>query len=106
MESKNKLKRLAQAINKIDHDKLQLDSESEHKKKERIFKELNELEKEKAIKLLFHVIHAQQLELLGAKVLYDVNNPCKTVIDFKFIDNYCITKQEIKKGILLNNKND
>jgi hypothetical protein len=92
----SELKEIAEAINEIDHDKIQLDCETENKKRDKIFEQLDSLEREKAMKLLFHVIHAQQLKLLGAKILYDYNNPCKTVIDFEFIESYCFTKEEIK----------
>jgi len=90
------LKDIAKAINEIDHNKLQLDWECEHEKRNEIFDILNKLEKEKAIKLLFHIIHAQQLSLLGAHIIPDDNNPCKSLIDFKYIDKYCLTKKDIK----------
>lgn len=92
---KIKLKEIAEAINEIDHDKIQLDCKNENEKRDKIYKQLETLEREKAIKLLFHVIHAQQLKLLGAEILYDYNNPCKTVIDFEFIESYCYTNEEI-----------
>jgi hypothetical protein len=50
--------------------------------------ELDKLSKHEAVRLLMHVIHVQQLQLEGARLEYDPQNPFRDMVNFTHIDEY------------------
>lgn len=85
---KTELQELANLVMSINHVQLQCDDIHAHEHKEMIIEKLFKLHKTEAVRLLMHVIHVQQLQLCGASIAYDVENPFKDMIDFAYIDSY------------------
>ena len=86
--SEKELKRIAKNIMVIDHVAVQCDNIHDCEFKHQTILELDKLNKYEAIRLLMHVIHVQQLELAGAKIEYDKENPFIGMNEFNYISEY------------------
>lgn len=84
----SEFQKIAQMVMSIDHIGVQCDNIHKCEEKHHVILTLDKLEKHDAIRLLIHVIHVQQLQLAGAKIEYDIDNPFKDMVNFKFIDDY------------------
>jgi hypothetical protein len=82
------LQKIAQMIVTIDHAAVQCDHIHACEHKHQATLELDKLDRHEAIRLCMHVIHVQQLQLVGAKIEYDEQNPFRRMQDFEFIGEY------------------
>jgi len=84
----DELKKIAKLIMSIDHVGVQTDSVISCNGMEEVISILDSMDKESAIRLLIHIIHVQQLQLLDAEIKYNNDNPFKDMVDFKHIGQY------------------
>jgi hypothetical protein len=87
MTSKEQLQKLAMTVMSLDHMGIQCDIHCCEQKHQAILA-LDKLDKHDAIRLLIHVIHVQQLQLVGAKIEFDESNPFKDMVMFEHIRSY------------------
>jgi hypothetical protein len=85
---KEKLQKVAKQVMNIDHIGVQCDDIHCCEFKHQTILELDKLDKYQAIRLLVHVIHVQQLQLVGATVEFDKHNPFKDMVELAHIDSY------------------
>jgi hypothetical protein len=86
--SKETLQKIANAIMNIDHVGVQCDDIHKCEQKHQAILLVDKLDKHEAIRLLFHVIHVQQLQLANATIVLDETNPFKDMTNFDCIDHY------------------
>lgn len=70
---------------RLDHMGVQCDDIHRCEEMHQTIRAIDKMDKHEAIRLLMHVIHVQQLQLVGAKIEYDAENPFKDMVDFKYI---------------------
>ena len=88
MTSKDKLQKLAMMVMSLDHMGVQCDNIHCCEQKHQTILALDKLDKHEAIRLLIHVIHVQQLQLIGAKIEFDESNPFMNMVMFEHIRSY------------------
>ena len=72
----------------IDHLGVQCDDPMYCEQKHQAILAVDQLDKYEAIRLLFHIIHVQQLQLVGSKIEFDETNPFKDMVNFDYMDSY------------------
>ena len=72
----------------LDHMGVQCDNIHYCEEMHQTIRELDKMDKHEAIRLLMHVIHVQQLQLIGAKIDYDIENPFRDMVSFDYINDY------------------
>ena len=82
------LKELARKIMALNHVNIQCDDIHNCEEKHQAILSLDKLDRYEAIRLLMHVIHVQQLELAGATVILDPENPFRDMSKFEHIADY------------------
>lgn len=85
---KTELQKIANEIMNLDHFGIQCDDIHRCEIKHQLILKLDKMSNHTAIRLLMHVIHVQQLQLLEADIEYDNNNPFKDMVNFEHIDVY------------------
>jgi len=70
----------------IDHIGVQCDDIHKCEQQHQAILAVDKLDKHDAIRLLFHIIHVQQLQLANAKIDFDETNPFKDMVNFDNID--------------------
>lgn len=88
MTKKENLQKIANTVMYIDHVGVQCDDIHECEKMHQVILEIDKLDKHEAIRLLVHIIHAQQLLLAGADINLDKTNPFKNMVSFDCIEDY------------------
>ena len=88
MTKKENYQKIANMIIGIDHVGVQCDDIHKCEQKHQAILAIDKLDKHEAIRLLVHVIHVQQLQLVNAKIEFDVENPFKDMVDFNHIEEY------------------
>jgi hypothetical protein len=88
MSKKEILQKIANAIMNIDHVGVQCDDIHKCEEKHQAILLVDKLDKHEAIRLLFHIIHVQQLQLANATIVLDETNPFKDMINFDAVENY------------------
>jgi hypothetical protein len=82
------LQDLCKRIMGLDHMGVQCDNIHYCEEMHQTIRELDKMDKHEAIRLLMHVIHVQQLQLVGAEVKYDEQNPFLDMVKFDYIKVY------------------
>lgn len=88
MSKKETFQKIANDIMNIDHVGVQLDDIHKCEQKHQAILLVDKLDKHESIRLLFHVIHVQQLQLANATIVLDEKNPFKDMTNFDHIDHY------------------
>lgn len=88
MSTKKELQKIAKMVMDINHMGVQCDNIFDCEQKHQTILELDKIDRFEAIRLLVHVIHVQQLQLIGAKIELDEQNPFKDMVNFDYIDTY------------------
>lgn len=88
MTKKEQYQKIAKSVMAINHMGVQCDNIHDCENKHITILALDKLDKHEAIRLLIHVIHVQQLQLVGAKIEYDEENPFNDMDDFEHITSY------------------
>lgn len=81
-------KELCKKILTINHIGVQCDNIHDCEEMHQTIKLLDNMDKHDAIRLLMHVIHVQELQLIGADVKYDEENPFKDMVEFECMETY------------------
>lgn len=82
------LKELCKKIMELNHMGVQSDHIHYCEEMHQTIRLLNKMDKHEAIRLLMHVIHVQQLQLVGAKIEFDNENPFRDMVNFDYINEY------------------
>ena len=82
------LRVIANSIMALNHVRIQCDDIHNCEEKHQAILSLDKLDKHEAIRLLVHVIHVQQLQLAGATVILDPENPFQNMTNFEHIAEY------------------
>jgi hypothetical protein len=82
------LKDLCKRIMALDHIGVQCDHIHKCEEMHQTIRELDKMDRHEAVRLLMHVIHVQQLQLVGAKIEYDNQNPFNDMVNFDYINDY------------------
>jgi hypothetical protein len=88
MTPKEELQKIASMVMGIDHIGVQCDDVHRCEEKHQAILAIDKLDKHDAIRLLVHIIHVQQLQLAGAKIVFDEENPFRDMVNFNHIDQY------------------
>ena len=48
---------------------------------------VDKMDRHEAVRLLMHVIHVQQLQLVSAEIKYDEQNPFKDMVNFNYVES-------------------
>jgi hypothetical protein len=86
MGKKEEYQRIANMIMDIDHVGVQCDDIHKNEHMHQTILATDKLDKHEAIRLLFHVIQVQQLQLANAKIEFDEENPFNHMVNFKYIE--------------------
>lgn len=81
------LKDLCKQIMGLDHMGVECDNIHYCEEMHQTIRLLDKMDKHEAIRLLMHVIHVQQLQLVGAKIEYHNENPFTDMVNFDYMDN-------------------
>lgn len=82
------LKEIVNKVMALNHVGIQCDNIHNCEEKHQVILSLDKLDKHEAIRLLMHVIHVQQLQLAGATVILDPENPFLDMSKFEYIAEY------------------
>jgi hypothetical protein len=85
---KEQLQSLAQRIMNLDHMGIQCDNIHHCEEKHQAILELDTLPRHQAVRLLMHIIHVQGLQLVGAEIRLDPENPFREMTRFPHIMEY------------------
>lgn len=84
--NKKELQRIANMFMDIDHMGVQSDNIHKCEQQHQAILAADKLDKHEAIRLLSHIIHVQQLQLVNAKIEYDEMSPFRDMVNFNYID--------------------
>ena len=85
--TKQELQNIAYMVMNINHVGVQCDNIHICEQKHQTILELDKMDKHEAIRLLIHVIHVQQLQIVDAKIEYSEDNPFRDMVNFAYIDD-------------------
>lgn len=87
-KNKMELQDLCKRIMGLNHMGVQADNIHNCEEMHQTIRLLDNMDRYEAIRLLMHVLHVQQLQLEGAEVKYDEQNPFLDMVKFDYIKDY------------------
>ena len=85
--NKQEMQDLAKKIMSLNHVGIQCDDIHYCEEMHQTLRLIDRMERHDAVRLLMHVIQVQQLQLVGANIEYEENNPFKDMVNFDYIDS-------------------
>ena len=82
------LKEICHKVMTLNHIGVQCDNIIDCENMHQVIRILDKIDSHIAIRLLMHIIHVQELQLLNAKIEYDGENPFRDMVKFEFINEY------------------
>ena len=82
------LRAIANKVMALNHVGIQCDHIHLCEEKHQLILSLDKLDKHEAIRLLMHIIHVQQLQLAGATIVLDPENPFQDMLNLSHITDY------------------
>jgi len=77
---------LCKKIMGLNHMGVQFDNIHNCEEMHQTIRLLDKMDRHEAVRLLMHVIHAQQLQLVSAEIKYDEQNPFKDMVNFDYVE--------------------
>lgn len=87
MATIEELKIIARGVMKINHVAIECGDPLENENLHLLILKIDKLARHEAVRLLTYIIHVQQLQLAGAKIVYDPKNPFRDMINFEYLDS-------------------
>jgi hypothetical protein len=82
------LKELCKRVMALDHFGVQADNIHYCEEMHQTLRVIDSMDRYEAVRLLMHIIHTRELQLLGAEIKLDEDNPFKDMLEFNHIGTY------------------